>query len=144
MEDRRGRGGVAVAGGGVGLLVMLVVALITGVDPTEILEQAPASGPARELTPAEEDQRAFVEVVLGSTEDTWNALFREQGAVYQEPTLVLFTDAVRSACGIAGAAVGPFYCPGDRQVYLDLGFFDALARQLDAPGDFARAYVVAH
>ncbi|MBW3535972.1 MAG: zinc metallopeptidase [Gemmatimonadetes bacterium] len=144
VEDRRGKGGVAVAGGGVGLLVMLVVALVMGVDPTEILEQAPAAGPARELSPADEEQRAFVEVVLASTEDAWHTLFQAQGATYREPTLVLFTDAVRSACGIAGAAVGPFYCPGDHQVYLDLGFFDALSRELDAPGDFARAYVVAH
>jgi predicted metalloprotease len=133
---------VVIAGGGVGLLIMVVMALL-GVDPRAMIEESPGGGPGS-LPPEQDEQREFIEVVLGHTEQTWQSLFAEQGRDYPEPTLVLFSDAVQSACGIAGAAVGPFYCPNDRQLYLDLTFFNVLAQRLDAPGDFARAYVIAH
>jgi predicted metalloprotease len=144
VQDRRGRGGPIAAGGGVGLLIMLVLALVTGTDPRAVLEQAAPPAGEEYSTPAQDEQREFIEVVLGHTEQTWNTLLAERGMEYPEPTLVLFTNAVESACGVAGASVGPFYCPNDRQVYLDLGFFEVLSQQLDAPGDFARAYVIAH
>jgi predicted metalloprotease len=130
-------------GGGIGLLVVVVLSLVMGVDPSTVLQQvgteSPAGGPG-----VDDEGRAFVEVVLADTEQTWSELFRAAGGEYQEPTLTLFTGAVQSACGFAGAAVGPFYCPGDQQVYLDLGFFEELERRFGAPGDFARAYVIAH
>src|SRR5581483_7135698 len=94
--------------------------------------------------PAQEPLKHFVAVVLADTEDVWNAQFRKMGKTYQEPHLVLFNGHVESACGLADAAVGPFYCPGDRKVYLDLSFFDELKRRYRAPGEFAQAYVVAH
>jgi predicted metalloprotease len=95
-------------------------------------------------SPEEERLKEFVSVVLADTEDTWRDIFAARGGQYEEPTLVLFRDSVQSACGLAGAAVGPFYCPGDAKVYLDLGFFEELAHRFGAPGDFAQAYVVAH
>jgi predicted metalloprotease len=101
-------------------------------------------GSSAEFSEQEEQLADFVSVVLADTEDTWNAIFAEQGARYQEPTLVLFTGRVNSACGMASAAVGPFYCPGDQQLYIDLSFFNDLSRRHGAPGDFAQAYVVAH
>jgi hypothetical protein len=152
VDDRRGiRITRGVAGGGIGTLLLVIVALYLGIDPTAILNQAtpegggPAVGqPARER-PEEENQLAdFVSVVLADTEDTWNELFRLGGQRYTEPTLVLFTDAVESACGLADAAMGPFYCPGDRKVYIDLGFYRELQERFHAPGDFAQAYVIAH
>jgi predicted metalloprotease len=133
---------VVIAGGGVGLLIMIVMALL-GVDPSAMLEQNPSAGPG-DISPEQDEQREFIEVVLGHTEQTWQSIFAQQGQDYPEPTLVLFTDAVESACGVAGAAVGPFYCPNDQQLYLDLGFFNVLSQRLEAPGDFARAYVIAH
>jgi hypothetical protein len=102
------------------------------------------TGQSYELTPAEKEMGDFVSVVLADTEDTWKAIFRKQGGVYQEPTLVLFTGRVNSACGMASAAVGPFYCPGDQQLYVDLSFFQDLSQRHGAPGDFAQAYVIAH
>ncbi len=151
VEDRRGvRIGRGLAGGGIGTLLLVIVALYLGVDPTAILNQAAPGGgtiveqPAGPRPPEEDRLADFVSVVLGDTEDTWNALFRESGRQYAEPALVLFTDAVQSACGFAEAAVGPFYCPGDRKVYLDLGFFRDLQERFLAPGDFAQAYVIAH
>jgi predicted metalloprotease len=102
------------------------------------------TGQPYELTPAEKEMGEFVSVVLADTEDTWKTIFREQGGVYQEPTLVLFTGRVNSACGMASAAVGPFYCPGDQQLYVDLSFFHDLSQRHGAPGDFAQAYVIAH
>jgi len=102
------------------------------------------TGQPYELTPAEKEMGEFVSVVLADTEDTWKAIFREQGGVYREPTLVLFTGRVNSACGMASSAVGPFYCPGDQQLYVDLSFFQDLSQRHDAPGDFAQAYVIAH
>jgi predicted metalloprotease len=141
---------VAIGGGGLGLLVLIVLALLLGVDPTQLLMDAPSSSvspplPTEARRPAAEDELAdFVSVVLADTEDTWNALFRERRARYQEPTLVLFTDAVRSACGLTDAAVGPFYCPADGKLYIDLGFYGELRSRFQAPGDFAQAYVIAH
>jgi predicted metalloprotease len=152
VDDRRGiRITRGVAGGGIGTLLVVIVALYLGIDPTAILNQAAPEGggpavsqPAGER-PAEENQLAdFVSVVLADTEDTWSELFRQGGQRYAEPTLVLFTDAVESACGLADAAMGPFYCPGDQKVYIDLGFYRELQERFHAPGDFAQAYVIAH
>jgi predicted metalloprotease len=155
VEDRRGmrvgRGGGVAIGGGTVLLIVLVTMLLGG-DPTQVLvglEQAqiPMGNDVGEYgaTSPEEDQQAeFVSVVLADTEDTWGAIFADGGQRYQPPRLVLFTGAVDSACGFASAAVGPFYCPADRQVYIDLAFFRELDERFGAPGDFARAYVVAH
>ena len=150
IEDRRGlsAGRVAV-GGGLGTIVIMVLALLFGVNPQRLLEQIPSDEQPQVQTSrpqnAEQDElKQFVAVVLGKTEDVWTDVFRQNGRQYREPTLVLFTDQVRSACGIAGAAVGPFYCPADEKVYIDLSFYEELRRQFNAPGDFAQAYVVAH
>ena len=150
VEDRRGmgRGGLAI-GGGLGGVVLLVIALLLGADPRQLLEQAgeaPASGTqsSRPINPQEEELKQFAATVLASTEDVWSDIFRQEGEQYRKPTLVLFTDQVRSACGAAGAAVGPFYCPADEKLYLDLSFFNDLQTRFRAPGDFAAAYVIAH
>jgi predicted metalloprotease len=150
IEDRRGlsAGRVAV-GGGLGTIVIFILALLFGVTPQRLLEQLPSEQPpatqsSRPQNAQEEELKQFVGVVLAKTEDVWSDVFRQNGRQYREPTLVLFTDQVRSACGIAGAAVGPFYCPGDEKVYIDLAFYEELRRQFNAPGDFAQAYVVAH
>ena len=151
VEDRRGiRVSPGLAGGGIGTLLLVLVAMYLGVDPTVLLNQAPP-GDGRPVEtkphdrPAEENQLAkFVSVVLADTEDTWRDLFRRNGRTYREPKLVLFTDAVQSACGLAGAAVGPFYCPEDQKVYIDLRFYRDLKERFQAPGDFAQAYVIAH
>jgi predicted metalloprotease len=99
---------------------------------------------SRPVNPEEEELKQFVSVVLAKSEDVWNDMFRQNGRQYREPTLVLFTDQVRSACGMAGSAVGPFYCPADEKVYIDLSFYEELRRRFNAPGDFAQAYVIAH
>lgn len=151
VEDRRGmgRGGMAI-GGGLGGIVVLVIALLLGADPRQLLEQLPSDGQApatqssRPINPEEEELRQFVGAVLADTEDVWNETFRQLGRQYREPTLVLFTDQVQSACGVAGAAVGPFYCPGDEKLYIDLSFYRELKARFQAPGDFAQAYVIAH
>ena len=145
VEDRRGmRPGIAV--GGMGFLVLLLLVWCLGGDPIALLENAPQT-PTREgpapAPPATDEDAQFVSAILASTEDAWSGIFTENGASYPPPTLVLFTDMVRSGCGTAGAATGPFYCPLDQKVYLDLGFFRQLA-QLGGPGDFAAAYVVGH
>lgn len=149
-----GRGGGARAGrlGGLGLVAVVVIALLFGIDPGMLLD--PGAGvqvgqPQRDAPPvtaSSEEQRLkdFVSVVLADTEDTWQPLFAGMGRRYEEPRLVLFRDQVESACGFASAATGPFYCPGDHKVYLDLDFFDELERRFNAPGDFAQAYVIAH
>jgi predicted metalloprotease len=151
VEDRRGQGisrGVVIGGGGLGTIVIALLIAVLGGDPTVVLQpsaQAPGvSEPS--ARPANEDELAdFVSVVLADTEDTWNALFQEEfNADYPEPTLVLFTGQVESACGFAQAAMGPFYCPADQKVYIDLSFYEDLKTQHQAPGDFAQAYVVAH
>ncbi len=155
IEDRRGRRvSRGVVGGGAGMIVLALIALLFGVDPGAMMEGQPMDGqpapdgPAAEApytgSPEEERLRDFVGVVLASTEDTWHTLFERRGGTYREPTLVLFTGAVESACGFAQAAVGPFYCPADHRVYLDLSFFEDMETQLRAPGDFAQAYVIAH
>jgi predicted metalloprotease len=133
-----------IVGGGAGLLLALIAALVFGVDPGAILDQSPGVQQPAARPPGEDDAAQFVSVILADTEATWNRVLAEQGLDYPEPTLVLFSDAVQSACGMAGSAVGPFYCPGDRQVYLDLAFFSELSRRFGAPGDFAQAYVIAH
>jgi len=151
VEDRRGMSGGGMAiGGGLGGIVVLVIALLLGADPRQLLEQSrgvdPSTGTttSRPTNPQEDELKQFSATVLASTEDVWADLFRQQGRTYSKPTLVLFTDAVRSACGEAGAAVGPFYCPGDQKLYLDLSFFNDLQTRFRAPGDFAQAYVIAH
>ncbi|MGK7862909.1 KPN_02809 family neutral zinc metallopeptidase [Falsiroseomonas sp. E2-1-a4] len=151
VEDRRGRrvgrGGIAI-GGGFGGVVLVVLALLFGVDPSVILsgmDPAPQSQTqTRQGAPAQDEGARFVRRVLAETEDVWTPLFAENGRRYQAPTLVLFSGAVQSACGVAQATVGPFYCPGDSQVYIDLDFLADLQRRLGAPGDFAAAYVIAH
>jgi uncharacterized protein len=145
IEDRRGTGvSTPVVGGGVGVLLIALIAMFLGVDPSFILEQGSApstSGPR----PANEEQlKDFVSVVLADTEDTWNPIFQQLGRTYQEPKLVLFSGQVNSACGLAQSAVGPFYCPGDQKVYIDLNFYQELKTRHNAPGDFAQAYVIAH
>ncbi len=150
VEDHRGGGGGRPAklaiGGGLGLVVLIVGALL-GVDTQSLLggggagPSAPTSGAQ---APLNDEQKRFVSVILADTEQTWGALFKAQGKRYQEPKLVLFEGQVASACGHQSAAVGPFYCPADQKAYLDLTFFGDLDRRFGAPGDFARAYVVAH
>jgi len=150
IEDRRGIGGGKIAvGGGLGTIVILILALLFGADPRQLLEQAPSepSSGVQSSRPAnleEDNLKQFVSVVLAKSEDVWHDVFRQNGREYREPTLVLFTDRVQSACGIAGSAVGPFYCPGDEKVYIDLSFYEELRRRFNAPGDFAQAYVIAH
>jgi predicted metalloprotease len=152
IEDRRGvRLPGRAAGGGIGILVLIVIAVLLGADPVKLLnditytevdptssyDSAPLSDEDRELAD-------FVSVVLADTEDTWSELFVQYNGRYREPTLVLFSGAVDSACGFAQSAVGPFYCPADEKVYIDLSFYRDLRERFDAPGDFAQAYVIAH
>ena len=135
-------------GGGLGMVVLVIVFIMLGGNPMALLQSMPAAGPVigntGPATAAEEEQAAFIATVLADTEEVWGSLLRERGGSYQEPTLVLFRDQVRSACGYASSASGPFYCPADSKVYLDLSFFDELSRRFGAPGDFAQAYVIAH
>jgi len=154
VEDRRGMSmsrGAKVGGiGGLGLLALVVIGLFMGIDPSTLLqlgENLPSSSVSTEqgVRPAANDDiRNFVAVVLAETEDVWNDAFQKAGRTYQEPKLVLFSGAVESACGMAESAVGPFYCPADHKVYLDLVFFDELHSRFGASGDFAQAYVIAH
>lgn len=152
VEDRRGMGPVARGGVGIGcggLLILLIVTLLGG-DPFALLpfvatESASVPAPTDvPRGPVTDELGGFASAVLADTEDTWGRLFAESGLRYEEPPLVLFEGSVASACGITGSAVGPFYCPRDRKVYLDLAFFDELSRRFRAPGDFAQAYVIAH
>lgn len=149
MEDRRGAGPGKMAAGGLGLggVVILLLVVFLGGDPNELLQQMADGPPATEAPrSAQEDElAAFVSVVLAETEGTWHRVFREQvGAPYREPVLVLYRSRVQSACGMAGSATGPFYCPADEKIYIDLSFFEELRSRFGAPGDFAMAYVVAH
>ncbi|MBX6742008.1 MAG: neutral zinc metallopeptidase [Acetobacteraceae bacterium] len=151
VEDRRGMGvPIGIAGGGIGTVVLVVLALLLGVDPRVILSggpeetQQPAPGSQYAPSGGQDQLRSFVARVLASTENVWTGIFQANGRHYDEPKLVLFSGAVQSACGTATTAVGPFYCPGDNQVYLDLSFFRDMQRRLGAPGDFAEAYVIAH
>ena len=156
VEDRRGSGGggmpvfggrsigigtivVALLGGWVlGINPMTLLGLLSGGSPAQV-QQAPAQRP-----PADDTMARFVSTVLADTEDVWTDVFRQQGSNYQQPRLVLFRGATPTACGTGQAAMGPFYCPGDRKVYIDLGFYETLKNRLGAPGDFAQAYVIAH
>jgi hypothetical protein len=159
VEDQRGRriSGVGVAGiGGAGVVLVLVIALLTGQDPMALLQglggqtdQTASSSGANDQpyqeTPAEHELTQFVRVVLADTEDIWGEIFAKQlGRQYERPTLVLFTDAVHSGCGTAQAQMGPFYCPADHKLYIDLSFYQELRERFGAPGDFAQAYVIAH
>jgi predicted metalloprotease len=149
IEDRRGiSGGRAIAGGGgiVGIIALVIYVLMGG-NPGAVINQGGSRlspGTPRQPTAAEDELARFVSVVLADTEDVWHAVFAANGRTYREPKLVLFADGVESACGYASAAVGPFYCPGDEKVYIDLSFFSEMAAKLGAKGDFAIAYVVAH
>lgn len=149
VEDRRGRPARrGLAGGGIGVLIILLIGLYLGVDPALLLQTVEVtstpSQPAPKPSGAEDPLAEFVSVVLADTEDTWHALFRQADRSYREPNLVLFSGNVRSACGFAQAAMGPFYCPADSKVYIDLSFYRDLRDRLGAPGDFAQAYVIAH
>ena len=148
VEDRRGRAPAGVKLGGGVLLIAVVITLLTG-DPTALIRALGSGATASTETPtersAEEDALAdFVSVILADTEDTWSGLYAASGAQYQPPSLVLFTGAVESVCGMNSAAVGPFYCPPDQRVYIDLSFYRELQDRFGAPGDFAQAYVIAH
>jgi predicted metalloprotease len=172
VEDRQGRGGARLpggfgrvggsgrptirraGGGGIGfIIVIIIISFVFGINPLELLSGGggqisldPGSRQTQTTSsqPVSSEMRDFVATVLAETEDTWNAIFTQGGQQYREPTLVLFSGSVRSACGFASAAAGPFYCPGDSKVYIDLSFYDQLRRQFKAPGDFAQAYVLAH
>lgn len=139
--DRRGWGGPMSIGT---LILGAVVYYLMGGNPAEYVAQNSGSMQREEARPANDDQKKFVSVVLADTEDVWNEIFRTNGMTYQEPKLVLFSNMVQSSCGRASSAVGPFYCPGDQQVYLDLSFFKQMSDSLGAGGDFATAYVIAH
>jgi len=153
IEDRRGMSvGRGVAGGGIGIVVIALIAMFLGVDPGVILQSGITEGPGpgsqqpvESRAPSREDKQAdFVAAVLGSTEEVWTDIFARGGRTYRKPTLVLFTGQVQSACGYAQAAVGPFYCPADQKLYIDLAFYRDLQDRFKAPGDFAQAYVIAH
>src|SRR5688500_11812450 len=152
VEDRRhsGRPGGLVIGGGGGVII-IVLALLFGADPRQIMQLLDPAGPGQPvprdqaaIPPEEEVQASFTKVVFKDTEVVWDELFQGLGRRYANPTLVLYSGVVESACGTAESAVGPFYCPGDAKVYIDLSFYRDMQRQLDSPGDFARAYVIAH
>jgi len=150
IEDRRGISAGGAGGiGCVGLIIILVISYLTGTNPLELLQQVGTDTSVSTRAPAPasgeyDREKDFVSAVLGDTEDAWTRIFAADGQRYQPPTLVLFSDAVRSACGFSSAAVGPFYCPPDHKVYVDLSFFRELDRRFGAPGDFAQAYVIAH
>lgn len=151
-----GGGGVRMVGGGCGTLIVIILALVFGLDPRRFLNPSSTTAPSQPTTTQQgartttnrtqttDEAKKFVGVVLADTEDFWNETFRQAGKRYREPKLVLFTDQVRSACGVAGSSTGPFYCPGDEKVYIDLEFFRELKSRFGAPGDFAQAYVIAH
>jgi len=170
IEDRRGGGGFGMpggisrgggrgvrraGGGGIGFLIIIgIMWLVFGINPMTLLQGGGSMAPAPQSRQAQPDSGGisrtqseaddFVATVLADTEDVWKEIFRKEGQTYPEPNLVLFSGSVRSACGFASAAAGPFYCPGDRKIYIDLAFYDELRRRFKAPGDFAQAYVLAH
>ncbi|MDN4607863.1 KPN_02809 family neutral zinc metallopeptidase [Sporosarcina highlanderae] len=146
IEDRRGMGGKTLVGGGIGSIVVLLIVMFLGGDQGDILNNLTTSPTNTEYVETAEDKELadFVSVVLADTEEVWTEIFKQEGMEYREPILVLYTGSVQSACGMAGAAVGPFYCPGDEKLYIDLSFYDELQSQFNAPGDFAMAYVIAH
>ena len=148
IEDRRGmRISRGVVGGGLGTIVIVVIGLLLGVDPGDLINSTgydTDTTTVQPASPADDAAKDFVSTIVGYTEDTWSEIFQEGGGTYRPPTLVLFTGAVESACGFGQAAMGPFYCPPDQKVYLDLSFFQELRDRFGAPGDFAQAYVIAH
>lgn len=156
VEDRRGQrgggGGLMVGGGlGVGGIIVVIIVMLLGGNPGDLLNGSSTGTTTQTQTAGDyqgtaqdEELADFVSVVLADTEDVWSQVFRENGMTYRNPKLVLFTDSVQSACGTASSAVGPFYCPGDEKLYIDLSFYDELKQRFKAPGDFAMAYVVAH
>ena len=149
VEDRRGlRLSRGVAGGGIGTIAVVLIALFFGIDPSLLLQgdvqETKIPSPQSQQQGRQDEMREFVARVLGSTERTWSEIFAAGGRTYEKPTLVLFSDAVQSACGSAQAAAGPFYCSSDRKVYIDLSFYRDLRERFQAPGDFAQAYVIAH
>ena len=155
VEDRRGMGGIPgggrTIGGGIGVLVVAVAAMFFGIDPRIVLgllggteQTAPPPSIEAPASKPQDQMGRFVSVVLADTEDTWQALFKQMGRTYEEPRLVLFTQATPTACGTGQSAMGPFYCPSDRRVYIDLAFYRLLQERFKAPGDFAQAYVIAH
>jgi len=150
VEDRRGMSfkGKGMVGGGIGTIAIVLVVLLLGGDPTSILQNVQLDDQTTNSnyteTAEEKELAQFVGVVLAETESVWHAIFKEAGSTYSEPKLVLFSGKVESACGVAGASTGPFYCPGDEKLYIDLSFFEELQKRFKAPGDFAMAYVIAH
>jgi predicted metalloprotease len=145
IEDRRAMGGGRMAmTGGISSVIVLVIALLMGVNPMALLQGPDNAGPPAVGNAEEEELKDFVSVVLADTEMVWTQLFQNMGENYEEPKLVLFRGRVQSACGLASSAVGPFYCPADHKIYIDLQFFEELRRRFGAPGDFAQAYVIAH
>jgi len=147
VEDRRGMGTTGmVTGGTVGTLVIVLLVWLLGGDPSQVMSSLDSSSANTEYVPTEAEQELadFVSVVLKDTEDVWNVIFTEGGLTYREPTLVLYNNAVQSACGFSSAATGPFYCGGDEKVYIDLSFLTDLQKRLGAHGDFAIAYIIAH
>lgn len=156
VVDQRGKGGIGGKGLTLGAVAVIVImGLLSGQDPMQIVGniagQAIQQGgintdgtSSQQSVPSNDPQSEFVRAILGDTEDTWRALFKQAGKSYQDPTLILFSGSVRSACGFADSAVGPFYCPGDQQVYLDLSFFKEMDQRFAATGEFAQAYVIAH
>lgn len=149
LDRRRSSKGRKAAGGGLGVVAIALIAMFFGVDPKMVMEIGGGlgGGSTQQSLPRspEEDKLAeFVQVILADTEDTWKAIFKQRGGEYKEPKLVLFSGSTNSACGYAQGAMGPFYCPGDQQVYIDLEFYSELKNRFGAPGDFAQAYVIAH
>lgn len=147
VEDRRGGGGVGLVGGGIGTIAILLVGWFLGVDPSVLLDVAQQTqGPVQQNVPARQagDDLRFEKQVLGRTEDVWVPVFKQLGRTYQPPRLTVFDNPIPSACGTAQSAIGPFYCPRDQHIYLDLGFFRELETRFRVEGDFAKAYVIAH
>jgi len=153
VEDRRGIGsGMAIGGGGIGVVILALAIYLCGGDPSQLLQNLPSQSevpqqqqPAQNPNAPQDENRRFAGAILGSTEDAWKQILPQQARTkYTPPTLVLYNDQISSACGYTSSAVGPFYCPGDQKLYLDFAFFDELKREFRAPGDFAQAYVIAH
>ena len=152
VEDRRGVGRpMMIGGGGLGVIILAVAIYLCGGDPSQLLQNGPSQGdipvpgPAANKTVSQDENARFARAIMGNLEDAWRQILPAQARIqFQAPKLVLFTDQISSACGYASAATGPFYCPGDRKLYLDFAFFDELRREFKAPGDFAQAYVIAH
>jgi predicted metalloprotease len=146
IEDRRGlSGGHIAVGGGIGSLVIGLIIYLLGGNPSQVMDTGPSNAPqTQEEKQASDKEAQFVSVVLADTEDIWSKLFSNMNKQYSDPTLVMFTDATESGCGYASAATGPFYCPQDEKVYLDISFFREMRDRFNAAGDFAEAYVIAH